>query len=138
MRRILTSVLKSRCRELGLDETRVLCCVAELPGMAGPTWHVRTRELRRARVVLERLAAGMADDALATLCFVAQRLELGQRNYALLNLETDNRDWARERDEELGDQLVYSACEALSGVVHDADLVQQSDEAAIALLKRRR
>ena len=138
MRRILTSVLKSRCRELGLDETRVLCCVAELPGMAGPTWHVRPRELRRARVVLERLAAGMADDALATLCFVARRLQQGQDGYGKLNLATDCRDWSKEREEELADACVYGACEELSGQVRDADLVQRLDEAAIALLKRRR
>ena len=88
--------------------------------------------------VLERHAASMASDALASLCYVAQRLELGREHYGALNLGTDRRDWARERDEELADACVYSACEALSGRVRDAALVGQLDGAAIALLKARR
>ena len=48
-------------------------------------------------------------DAIEALLCVAVRLKKGQDYYGNLNLDTDTRDFAKEREEELQDALVYSA-----------------------------
>lgn len=47
------------------------------------------------------------------LALLAQRLLLGQRNYAKLDLENDTRDFKKERSEEIQDLLIYSAFDTL-------------------------
>ncbi|MBX3205496.1 MAG: hypothetical protein KF764_10535 [Labilithrix sp.] len=61
------------------------------------------------RAVLEQL--GPVE--LRVVRFVAERLLAGQEVYGPLRIATDARDWRRERDEELADAVVYSACESL-------------------------
>lgn len=57
---------------------------------------------------------GWSESELDVLGFVAGRLALGRARYGPLDLTRDTRSWRLETSEELGDVLVYSACEALA------------------------
>lgn len=65
----------------------------------------------RARVVAVVEALGA--DELRVVLFVAERVRAGREVYGALDVANDGRDFRRERDEELADTIVYSACEAL-------------------------
>lgn len=63
---------------------------------------------------LTAMAAGLGDDELQVLVFVACRLAAGQEQYGRLDIKRDPRDWKRELGEEAADALVYSAILALA------------------------
>lgn len=65
------------------------------------------------RAALADKAAGLGDDELRVLCWIADRLCVGQRQYGRLDIVHDPRDWRRERSEEIADALVYSAIDDL-------------------------
>ena len=53
-------------------------------------------------------------DERRVMLFVARRLvAIGQRSYGLLDIATDPRNFPRERNEEIGDLLVYAGLEAI-------------------------
>ncbi|MBX3222387.1 MAG: hypothetical protein KF795_17845 [Labilithrix sp.] len=93
--------------------------------MGGPACALQPTELpgaadARALVTPPALGAELRDvlellgpDELRVVRFIAERLLAGQEAYGPLRLATDARDWRRERDEELADAVVYSACESL-------------------------
>jgi hypothetical protein len=58
---------------------------------------------------MENCLAELEPDAIRALTFLAQRLLAGQKAYGRLDLAKDPRDWRKERAEELGDLLVYTA-----------------------------
>ena len=62
---------------------------------------------------LAAVTSQLGDDELRVLTFIAQRLLGGATQYGALDLATDRRNFARERGEEIGDMLVYWACEDL-------------------------
>lgn len=68
---------------------------------------------RAARATLTAAARLNADEH-AILLRVAQRLELGRKRYASLDLAADKRDWRKEQHEELLDMLVYAAARELT------------------------
>ena len=57
--------------------------------------------------------AQLGADELDLLEHIARRLVMGGRTYGPLNLETDNRDWDREAEEELVDAMVYRTARTL-------------------------
>lgn len=53
-------------------------------------------------------------DERRVLLFVARRLiAIGQRSYGMLDIGTDRRNMLRERNEEIGDLLVYAGIESI-------------------------
>jgi len=62
-----------------------------------------------ARKALDATLDQLEPDAVATIAYLADRLLMGQRYYGKIDLATDPRDWVKERREELGDLLVYTA-----------------------------
>jgi hypothetical protein len=66
----------------------------------------RRADLNRA---LRSTCAELGDEEIAVLGVLARRLLLGQKQYGLLNLADADRDWRKERAEELADSLVYGA-----------------------------
>lgn len=58
---------------------------------------------------LDKVLDELEPDALRAIAFLADRLLLGQRCYGKIDLATDPRDWEKERRDEIGDLLVYSA-----------------------------
>ena len=67
----------------------------------------------RLRAMVTDALEELGPDELRVMLFLAERLRGGKRVYGALDLATDRRDWRKERDEELADAIVYSACEAL-------------------------
>lgn len=62
---------------------------------------------------LAATCAELGDDEIRTLAYLANRLLEGQRAYGRIDLETDPRDFVKERGEEIADLLVYTAFDAL-------------------------
>jgi hypothetical protein len=56
----------------------------------------------------------LSGDQLDVVGWVIERLAIGNERYGPLDLASDQRDFARERNEEIADALVYQACLALS------------------------
>lgn len=59
----------------------------------------------------------------AVLAEVAERLLMGQRNYGVLDLASDTRDWLKEARAEALDLVVYAAFRFLTGRGRDTDPV---------------
>ena len=57
--------------------------------------------------------AKLGGDELEVLRHIARRLVVGGRQYGALSLDTDDRDWNREAEEELVDAMVYRACRSI-------------------------
>ena len=55
------------------------------------------------------------------LVLVAERLLMGQRQYGLLRLAVDGRNFAREAAEEAADGAIYAACALLRDELHQAN-----------------
>jgi hypothetical protein len=72
---------------------------------------------RAARAELEAIAESLGPQEIRVLCFLAARLLGGQVAYGQLDVANDRRDYARERAEELGDALVYTAMAELRRVI---------------------
>jgi hypothetical protein len=72
---------------------------------------------------LDRICRGLGTAEVQVLTWVAQRLAKGQAQYGRLDLEHDQRDWTRERSEELGDAVVYSALLELTRIAREGRLV---------------
>lgn len=91
-------------------------------------WHALYRNGRKPRVDMldaeKRLAAAaqavpadpdpfeavmrqLGEEEQAVILMLAKRLLLGQEQYGKLHLETDRRDWRRERAAETQDWLIY-------------------------------
>lgn len=51
----------------------------------------------------------LGPDELRVLHILARRLLVGQERYGRLDVARDQRDWRRERAEEVHDLLIYSA-----------------------------
>jgi hypothetical protein len=68
------------------------------------------------RVVVERVSVGDGGQAGALVQLVADRLEVGRREYGPLRVADDPRDWQREALEELADAAVYLGTEAVKDV----------------------
>lgn len=83
---------------------RVISGAAELPGGEHET---------ALRSEVTALLRDLGADELRVVAFVARRVAAGRNVYGSLSVAKDSRDWRRERDEELADAIVYSACEAL-------------------------
>ena len=68
------------------------------------------------------VAAPLGPDELRVLASIARRLRHGAREYGVLNLRADRRDFAgKEAREEIEDFLVYMACAYLrEGARHAA------------------
>lgn len=60
-----------------------------------------------------RPGTGLSPDEQAILSYLELRLQEGKETYGSLDLSSDQRDWDKERDEELADAIVYVACAAL-------------------------
>jgi hypothetical protein len=73
------------------------------------------------RIDLDTAIDQLEPDALRVLEFLASRMLVGQREYGALDLKNDPRDFVKERTEEVGDLLVYTAFETLK-----KDLVKTS------------
>lgn len=58
---------------------------------------------------LDKVLDQLEPDALRAIAYLADRLLMGQRYYGKIDLATDPRDWEKERRDEIGDLLVYSA-----------------------------
>jgi hypothetical protein len=69
---------------------------------------------------LHELLQDLGDDELRTLVWLARRLRDGQRQYGRIDLAHDVRDFRRERSEEVGDLLVYSAFAELAAMAKRA------------------
>ena len=54
-----------------------------------------------------------ADERRVILWLVDRLMGRGRDTYGPIDVH-DGRDWARERDEEVGDLLIYAACESLN------------------------
>lgn len=70
--------------------------------------------------LLDELSAAVAPlepDAVRVLVYIARRLLHGQEQYGPLQIANDERDWRKERAEEIGDLLVYSALGELKAYV---------------------
>lgn len=70
-----------------------------------------------AQQVFSRLSALNEDEqlvALHVLDRVIARLEKGRVDYGPLNLASDQRDFAKEGDEEMLDGAIYGACRVLA------------------------
>lgn len=64
------------------------------------------------RALVDTLAGRLAElgvDELRVLDRIAQRLQLGQRQYGELHIATDGRDWVEEATQEALDLAVYLA-----------------------------
>lgn len=69
-------------------------------------------------VLRERISYIMAElnlDELRVVEYVSEGLMTGRTRIGPLDLASDKRDWAEERDQEARDLLVYAACEVLKG-----------------------
>jgi len=64
---------------------------------------------REIRTELDALLCALGTDELRTLRYLAERLLEGQRLYGAVDLANDPRDFLKERAEELGDALIYTA-----------------------------
>lgn len=62
----------------------------------------------RQRTELNKLLDGFAPSELAIVLFIAKRLELGRKEYGVMN-PLDGHDWMKEMAEESADGLVYLA-----------------------------
>lgn len=60
-------------------------------------------------LLLVTLIGDLGDQELAVFLALGRRLLAGQRAYGPLALQTDRRDWKKERAEELADALIYQA-----------------------------
>lgn len=54
------------------------------------------------------LCADLGEDELKVILSIAQRLTMGAKQYGVLDMERDPRDWHKETYEELCDAVVYS------------------------------
>lgn len=61
------------------------------------------------RLRLSTLIGQLADDEVAVLCQIAERLAMGRTLYGKLDIATDKRDWQKEAREEVFDLAVYLA-----------------------------
>ena len=75
---------------------------------------MKLEEHARLRRAVDAQLATASLDELRVVAFIVQRL-IGQGRvaYGALDLATDERDFVRERNEEIADALVYVACAAL-------------------------
>lgn len=85
---------------------------------------------------LEDLRQDLADsartlggDELELLAHIARRLVMGARQYGALSLDTDDRDWNREAEEELADAMVYRAARSVVKLRREQEPHQQALEA---------
>lgn len=60
-------------------------------------------------------ARDLGDDELRVLVLIAKRLQMGAKQYGILNVACDPRDWAKEAGEEFLDATVYLAAAAIAG-----------------------
>lgn len=58
-------------------------------------------------VQIADVVKGLNDDEKRVLCWLAQRIAAGRREYGPLDLATDSRDWRSEQAFELADWVVY-------------------------------
>ena len=65
------------------------------------------------------LLAGLGPDERRVIVVLANRLRGGARAYGALDLANDQRDWEKERGEEVADLLVYSAFAELKRLARD-------------------
>jgi hypothetical protein len=66
---------------------------------------------------LAAIATELGDDEVRVLLVLARRLAAGQRTYGRLDVAHDQRDWRRERAEELADVLVYTAIAEVAATI---------------------
>ena len=79
-----------------------------------PLPRIATMEHNAVDAELRALLDEGGGDERRVMLFVARRLiALGQRAYGVLDIGSDPRNFMRERNEEIGDQLVYTALDAL-------------------------
>lgn len=70
------------------------------------------------RALVETIAGRLAElgvDELRVLDRIAQRLQMGQRQYGELHIASDGRDWREELAQELLDASVYAAIATIKG-----------------------
>ena len=77
----------------------------------------RAAQINQAREQLAAVAHELELEELRVLVLLARRLRQGQRDHGVLRLETDPRDFERERGEEVQDLLVYTAIAELRRLV---------------------
>lgn len=65
------------------------------------------------------MLAGLGADERRVLVVLAGRLRRGAKAYGALDLATDQRDWEKERGEEVADLLVYSAFAELTRLARE-------------------
>lgn len=63
--------------------------------------------------------AGLGADERRVMVVLAGRLRRGAKAYGPLDLATDQRDWEKERGEEVADLLVYSAFDELKRLARE-------------------
>lgn len=70
---------------------------------------------RRERLVCDLFSAtaNLGEDELLVLARIAQRAEMGRRQYGDLHLADDPRNFRKESAEELVDACFYTTCELL-------------------------
>jgi len=68
-----------------------------------------TIERRPLRAEMDAIVDALATDELRVLIYLAARLLEGQRVYGKLDLQNDQRDFAKERGEECADFVIYHA-----------------------------
>jgi hypothetical protein len=104
--------------------------IADAGGGDGDRAQGRNRKERRLRQDFRRQRAGLmvkrepqdlhtiipqlGQDERRVLAHIAERLLIGQRQYGLLDIANDQRDWTKEASEEAFDQAVYVAIRALA------------------------
>ena len=59
------------------------------------------------------LLVQLGSDERRVLAYVAERLLMGQRQYGILDIANDKRDWTKELGEEVLDAAVYAALRSL-------------------------
>ena len=58
-------------------------------------------------------ARELSEDGQEVVALIAERMRHGQEQYGELDLESDERDYRREANEEWADAAVYAACDLL-------------------------
>ena len=73
-------------------------------------------------------ASQLGREELEVLALIAERLLMGQRQYGLLRLAVDARDFHREALEESCDGMVYSACALLRDRIHEQNRRERHEQ----------
>jgi len=82
--------------------------------MADPAPVVSLDPATRYRAELAAVVDGLGADEVRTLLYLARRLEMGAKQYGVLDLAGDRRDWDDEARAETADLAVYATLALLT------------------------